>query len=644
MAISEKELQDILAKLTGGHNAIERRALAEETRLIAAFHRAQAKMFEKLSSILADAPNFGSLTVRNRLKWYLSQVTALNDVIKTSGYSQAVRTYLSSYDAFGKLAEDLMKSGRIPPEFTRIPKSLIRHIQQEDSGYFNFLNREATEKLDRVFLDGILSGVPNSQTLAELQGVITGSYKWGTRRGLYEWHAGTYARTAHFRATRTFMQSQASQVEPPVEDFIYIGPVDSKTRPFCQDRVGNVYTNREIEDMDNGQTGLVFSDGGGFNCRHDWDPVDKEIADAIRKDPVGSRSTVVEQVPKSPPDASPARVTQFEKKKGWNRSTPKDFKKAGSIADAEAFARTKGLGGESISYKGLDLKAANALNERIMIHLRNIPKLKEMLRVIGNNKHRALVARTKMVQRAIEQANARRPAPMTGDTLNVFTKRAEQSANRYLSRTGVRGGQRPFASFWQANDAKGITLEDKFFGATKKFPPKNLRVVYEVELPNGERVFKSALRLKTHRPGGLAQAGDEADIFVDGKFVRVRVTRAPRSILENSEFELQDQVASKWFVPGGGTVEGTIDHELGHALDQLFGIRGDTDFRAMIQSLVRDLRASGKEVADVLSRYGGSKLAETIAEGWAEYMATPTPRPWAKAIGEFILKKAGLLE
>jgi hypothetical protein len=62
---------------------------------------------------------------------------------------------------------------------------------------------------------------------------------------------------------------------------IYVGPVDAKTRSICLEWVGNVYTETQLEDMDNGTTGNALTERGGWGCRHQWVPVDKEFADQL---------------------------------------------------------------------------------------------------------------------------------------------------------------------------------------------------------------------------------------------------------------------------------------------------------------------------------------------------------------------------
>lgn len=77
-----------------------------------------------------------------------------------------------------------------------------------------------------------------------------------------------YQRVAHFEAAN----------EAGIDKFLYVGPLDRITRPFCQEHVGKVYTRDEIASLDNEQGLPVEVYGGGYNCRHHWRPVSDELA------------------------------------------------------------------------------------------------------------------------------------------------------------------------------------------------------------------------------------------------------------------------------------------------------------------------------------------------------------------------------
>lgn len=52
--------------------------------------------------------------------------------------------------------------------------------------------------------------------------------------------------------------------------FIYLGPADSRNRPFCAGKVGKTFTREEIAQLDNGQGLDVMTRCGGWGCRHHW--------------------------------------------------------------------------------------------------------------------------------------------------------------------------------------------------------------------------------------------------------------------------------------------------------------------------------------------------------------------------------------
>lgn len=95
----------------------------------------------------------------------------------------------------------------------------------------------------------------------------------------------TEVQTMFSSFSRTVVAKKAKDVG--FDTFEYIGPLDDLTRDFCREvldgeapgddiepRSEPIYTAEEISRMDNGQTGDVMADCGGYNCRHQWNPVE----------------------------------------------------------------------------------------------------------------------------------------------------------------------------------------------------------------------------------------------------------------------------------------------------------------------------------------------------------------------------------
>lgn len=72
---------------------------------------------------------------------------------------------------------------------------------------------------------------------------------------------------------------------------------------------------------------------------------------------------------------------------------------------------------------------------------------------------------------------------------------------------------------------------------------------------------------------------------------------------------------------------------MGHLLDYLCGVYEDEQLRSEYNSM------SAETVKKELSDYATSSINEYIAEGYAEYMSSSSPRAVAKSIKEAIARR-----
>ena len=133
--------------------------------------------------------------------------------------------------------------------------------------------------------------VTDSLSSTLMRQVITGA-RFDTN-ALVDDFGGTLANqiTAEMNtATSGFYRSvtQAKAKELDVEYFVYVGPLDGITRPFCKSRVNKIYTRAQIAKWDNGTKLPADIYGGGYNCRHDLVPMSKERAEQRVKEGVYS--------------------------------------------------------------------------------------------------------------------------------------------------------------------------------------------------------------------------------------------------------------------------------------------------------------------------------------------------------------------
>lgn len=144
------------------------------------------------------------------------------------------------------------------------------------------VHQSAVATIQRTVLDGVLGARPIEDLIADIEDVLDAT--------------AADARTVYDTAVSTFSRQvdQLHTTGAPDELFVYLGPADFKTRPFCREHVGKVYQRHEIDDLDNGQLPNVLITGGGYNCRHAWKPVsilDDELLGLHR---TGGRLAIVE--------------------------------------------------------------------------------------------------------------------------------------------------------------------------------------------------------------------------------------------------------------------------------------------------------------------------------------------------------------
>lgn len=84
---------------------------------------------------------------------------------------------------------------------------------------------------------------------------------------------------------------------------------------------------------------------------------------------------------------------------------------------------------------------------------------------------------------------------------------------------------------------------------------------------------------------------------------------------------------------GCGTIKSVMDHEFGHAVDNLVKLNKDPEIVKLYESLSAD------KIKKDLSGYANTNIHEFIAEGWSEYLNNPTPRDISMKIGNAMIRK-----
>ena len=149
----------------------------------------------------------------------------------------------------------------------RFSKADLSDIQLQTDADFNILETRIAEYAAKVKA-GVLKTTYAGGDVDDVEAIVS-QQRDSLLRSL---RADLVNALQAFRNAVTVRKAEDSGVER----LLYAGPKDKKNRPFCAAHVGKTYTLTEVENMINDQGGPALTDMGGYNCRHEWRPVDDQ--------------------------------------------------------------------------------------------------------------------------------------------------------------------------------------------------------------------------------------------------------------------------------------------------------------------------------------------------------------------------------
>lgn len=208
----------------------------------------------------------------------------LQDALRSAGFAQFAED--ATDQPLDELARLVLRGNAIAEKaatFSRLDLDALTAFKTVRFEELLALGPSTAARLSRVVLDGVLG-------LRELEGLVEDVAEAfdvtdAQARSLYDTAISIYSRQV----------DQLHTTGDAEELFYYAGPIDLKTRPFCRERVGKVFTREQLETADNGQLPNPLLTGGGYNCRHQPKRVsrlDRELLDLFER---GTRAPYVEE-------------------------------------------------------------------------------------------------------------------------------------------------------------------------------------------------------------------------------------------------------------------------------------------------------------------------------------------------------------
>lgn len=227
--------------------------------------------------IILETKNFrlgkGGKLVGPRVNLKLAQkVHSQLDTLFDATYGDAARQVTRGFKTAGAFVRKSFKELGFVADYTGVDKDVLKALQQNTWNTFNQFGLATQEKLVDSMYSSILGNLPYTQLVDDVRGLLSG---FEGKTGNMARYADLYASDATMNFHTEVTLKKATDIG--ISNFLYYGNVMKTTRPFCRERVGNVYSKEEIEGWDalswQGQSGPAMTNRGGYNCRHSWVPV-----------------------------------------------------------------------------------------------------------------------------------------------------------------------------------------------------------------------------------------------------------------------------------------------------------------------------------------------------------------------------------
>jgi len=213
----------------------------------------------------------------------------IEEMLLESGYRDATTNLMKSYDMVADMSMRGFKYAGVRDAFSQTNARAIVALKDLDLSRWERQGQELAGVLHQSIMDSVVSGSSFDDMATRIENALLGD---GERAPAFRSRAETIANTTLMGFDRTISNRQAAVAG--IETFIYLGPDDGITRPFCSavlsmngsrefniptvDGDEPIYTKEQIEGMDNGQGLPVAQFGGGYRCRHQFSPISVEVA------------------------------------------------------------------------------------------------------------------------------------------------------------------------------------------------------------------------------------------------------------------------------------------------------------------------------------------------------------------------------
>jgi hypothetical protein len=248
------------AKSQSGPLATLTRARRDQLKAEVSAERAFAKALTKARAQLLETVG-AAVQAANPLTLLNLNDEQLLEFILQGGLGLAVDEFIEQQEAIREAAERAMKAVQPDFGFNQITPQLDSIQATAAASVFDDVILPDFKRSINESLRDLLVDVPSNIVMSNLEQKL----KRSEGRQLTE----VKTRISQYGRGVTAAAAEAADMSY----YLYTGPRDGITRPFCRQLINLVVSKAQMKRLNNQQGLTVLTSGGGYNCRHSWSPV-----------------------------------------------------------------------------------------------------------------------------------------------------------------------------------------------------------------------------------------------------------------------------------------------------------------------------------------------------------------------------------
>ena len=248
------------AKRQSGPLATLTRARRDQLKAEVSAERAFAKALTKARAQLLETVG-AAVQAANPLTLLNLNDEQLLEFILQGGLGLAVDEFIEQQDAIREAAEKAMRAVQPDFGFNQISPQLDSIQATAAASVFDDVILPDFKRSINESLRDLLVDVPPNIVMSNLEQKL----KRSEGRQLTE----VKTRISQYGRGITAAAAEAADMSY----YLYTGPMDGITRPFCRELINLVVSKAQMKRLNNQQWLSVLTSGGGYNCRHSWSPI-----------------------------------------------------------------------------------------------------------------------------------------------------------------------------------------------------------------------------------------------------------------------------------------------------------------------------------------------------------------------------------